>query len=106
MLGFDQFFDVARPAPGWRVYGKGGSQQAGYYKVGEDYIVNHYNKCDYQRSQAELDLMSALHFAYKAGDHARAAHLLKEARMAFPECADSALSLYEGALQALAPAGG
>jgi hypothetical protein len=98
MLGFDQFFDVSRPQPGWQVFGKGGSEQAGYYTVGAVFIVSHYNKCVHQRSQLELDMMGALHFAFRAGNRAKALDLLEQARMGFPPCAKGALDVYAIAL--------
>ena len=104
MLGFDQFFDISRPQPGWQVFGKGGSEQSGYYKVGDDFIVSRYNRCVHQRSQLELDMMGALHFAYKGGDRAKALELLEQARMGFPPCASGALEAYAIALGAPAPA--
>jgi hypothetical protein len=98
MLGFDQFFDVSRPQPGWQVFGKGGSEQAGYYTVGDVFIVNRYNKCVHQRSQLELDMMSALHIAFRAGHRDKALELLEQARMSFPACAKGALDAYAVAL--------
>ncbi len=100
MLGFDQFFDISRPQPGWQVFGKGGSEQSGFYKVGDDFIVKHYNVGVHQRSQLELDLMSALHLAFRAGHRQRASELLEEARMAFPHSAGGALDRYAAALAA------
>jgi hypothetical protein len=100
MLGFDQFFDISRPQPGWQVFGKGGSEQAGFYKVGDDFNVKHYNVGVHQRSKLELDLMSALHLAFRAGHRQRVLELLEEARMAFPDSVDGALNRYAGALAA------
>ena len=100
MLGFDQFFDISRPQPGWQVFGKGGSEQSGFYKVGEVYIVKHYNKGVHQRSQLELELMSALHLAFRGGHRQRTVDLLEQARMAFPPSADDALDIYAAAIGA------